>query len=159
VEPRKNHRLILDAWRLVQRDSERGHGKLVIAGRRGWLTDDIEAEIVRDGAQLGIIRINEPNDSVVDALYQDSVATIHASWAEGFGLPVRESVARGIPTLLSSTIPRDGLPGGTFRLFDPTDVAGLAELMRQALENPLRRSAASRGSGTGWEAVVSALID
>jgi len=48
VEPRKNHRVILDAWRLARRDPRLSEAWLVIAGRHGWKTDDIEAEIARD---------------------------------------------------------------------------------------------------------------
>lgn len=159
VEPRKNHRLILDAWVRVRADPSAGDAQLVIAGRRGWLADDIEAEIARNGARLRIIRINQPTDTVVDALYRDCIATVHASWEEGFGLPARESVARGIPTLMSSTIPRDGLPDGSFRTFDPIDVEGLAELMLETIVVGPQRGPVASGEGTGWEPVVSALVD
>lgn len=159
VEPRKNHRVILDAWRLVRQDARTGDARLVIAGRRGWKTDDIEAEIATSAQRLGIVRLGNATDQMVEALYRDCLATIHASWAEGFGLPVRESVARGIPTLMSSTIPRDGLPHGTYRTFDPTDAQGLADLMVDAIAAGHVRTPVVLGQGTGWEPVLSALVD
>lgn len=159
IEPRKNHRLILDAWSRVRLDPRAGDAQLVTAGGQGWLADDIEAEIARNGARLRIVRVDQATDSVVEALYRDCVATVHASWEEGFGLPVRESVARGIPTLMSSTIPRDGLPDGSFRTFDPSDVEGLAALMVEAIIARPQRGPVASGPGTGWESVVSALVD
>ena len=159
VEPRKNHRVILDAWRLVRADPAAAGAWLVIAGRRGWMADDIEAEIARDAERLRILRLDHLSDQVVDVLYRDCIATVHASWAEGFGLPVRESVARGILTLTSSTIPRDGLPAGTYSTFDPADAHALAELMVEAIAAGPVRTPIALGDGTGWEPVLSALVD
>jgi glycosyltransferase involved in cell wall biosynthesis len=159
VEPRKNHRVILDAWRLAREDPRAAGTRLVIAGRRAWKADHIEADIARDAERLGIIRLFHATDPVVEALYRDCLATVHASWAEGFGLPARESVVRGIPTLMSSTIPRDGLPDGTYRLFDPRDPAHLAAEMIEAIVAGLIRTPVSVGEGTGWEPVLSALVD
>jgi GT2 family glycosyltransferase/glycosyltransferase involved in cell wall biosynthesis len=159
VEPRKNHRIILDAWTLAQRDPRVAGASLVVAGQRGWLADGIEAEIARDGARLHIVRREDIDDLEAEALYRDCLATVHASWAEGFGLPVRESVVRGIPTLLSSAIPRDGLPDVTYRLFDPTAPGELANLMVDAIAAGYVRETVDVGHGTGWEPVVAALID
>ncbi len=159
VEPRKNVGAILAAWRIVRADPRAAGMRLVIAGRRGWRSEDIEAEIARDGDRLGIVRLDHVTDAQVDALYRDCLATVHASWAEGFGLPARESVVRGIPTLMSSTIPRDGLPDGTYGLFDPTDPARLAELMIDVIARRPARTPIALGPGTGWEPVLSALVD
>ena len=159
VEPRKNHRVILAGWRLAKADPRLAHAWLVIAGRRGWLADDIEAEIAHDAERLQIMRLDRATDAEIADLYDGCAATIHASWAEGFGLPVRESVARGIPTLVSTTIPLDGLPGDTYTLFDPRDAEGLSALMVRAVVAGHVRAPIPTGEGTGWEPVLSALID
>ena len=159
VDPRKNHRVILDAWRLVRQEPRAAGARLVIAGRQGWRADDIEAEIAREAERLGIVRLDNATDHVVEALYRDCVATVLASWAEGFGLPARESIARGIPTLMSSTIPRDGLPAGTYSTFDPADAHALAELIVEAIAAGPVRTPIALGEGTGWEPVLSALVD
>ena len=159
VEPRKNHRVILDAWRLALEDPRVAGTRLVVAGQQGWKSDDVEAEIARDARRLGIVRLVNATDPVVEALYRDCLATVHASWAEGLGLPARESVVRGIPTLMSSTIPRDGLPDGTYRLFDPSDPVHLAaEMIDVIVAGPIRGPVFVR-KGTGWESVLSALVD
>jgi glycosyltransferase involved in cell wall biosynthesis len=161
VEPRKNHRAILDAWRIVREDPRMAHASLVVVGRHGWMADEIEAEIARDAARLGIVRLAHTTDDELEALYDGCHATVHASWAEGFGLPVRESVARGIPTLMSSTIPRDGLQDGAYETFDPSDARRLASLMTAVLLTARNRTPATPrpGDGTGWEPVLSALVE
>lgn len=156
VEPRKNIRLVLDAWMLVRQQLSAGF--LVIAGRRGWNQDELEAEVARAAPRDGVIRLDNVTDTDLDALYEGAAATVHASWAEGFGLPARESIARGVPALLSSAIPRDGLTSG-YELFDPTDVQRLANLMVKALREPTRYQPARRADGmTGWEPVTDALL-
>lgn len=159
VEPRKNVRAILDAWQIVHADPRAAEVRLVVAGRRGWRSEEIEAEIARDGEALGVVRLDHVTDAEVGALYRDCLATVHASWAEGFGLPARESVVRGIPTLMSSTIPRDGLPDGTYALFDPADPVALSALVLEVVERRPERTPIALGPGTGWEPVLSALVD
>jgi glycosyltransferase involved in cell wall biosynthesis len=161
VEPRKNYRVILDAWRIARQDPEMARASLVVVGRHGWMADDIEAEIARDATRLGIVRLAHTTDDELEALYNGCHATVHASWAEGFGLPVRESIARGIPTLMSSTIPWDGLPDDSYETFDPTDARRLAFLVADVLAAERVRAPATPrpGDATGWEPVLAALID
>lgn len=157
VEPRKNHRLMLDAWRMCR--ARTGLGSLVVVGRRGWDTEDIEDEIRQNATNQSLVRIDGATDHDLEALYAGCAASVHASWAEGFGLPVRESVARGIPTLVSSGIPRDGLPMDQIQVFEPNDPVRLSHLMEFAVRNPSPHGPVARGQGTGWEPVVSALLD
>jgi glycosyltransferase involved in cell wall biosynthesis len=159
VEPRKNHRAIIDAWRLAKHDPRLADASLVIAGRHGWMADDIEAEIARAAERLQIVRLDHATDDEITALYDRCSATVHASWAEGFGLPVRESIAQGIPTLVSTAIPLDGLTGDTYTLFDPRDTSRLSELMVNAVVTGHVRAPIPTGEGTGWEPMLSALID
>ena len=159
VEPRKNHRAILEAWRTVLGDRRLPDAHLVIAGRRGWKADDIEREIAQGSERSRIIRVDDAADPIIESLYSECTATIHASWAEGFGLTVRESVARGVPTLASSGIPLDGLPDDSYELFDPGNPGELGALMVTALLAPWRRAAFRPESGAGWRPVLDAMVD
>ena len=159
VEPRKNHRVVLDAWRQLSKRPEAQGISLVIAGRRGWGTADLEGEMARDAARSRIVRLEGVGDELVGVLYRDCLATVLPSWAEGFGIPVRESVARGIPTLMSTGVPTDGLPTGSYRLFDPADAAGLTDLMAETIAHGRIRQRVDLAGGTGWEPIVSALLD
>ena len=158
VEPRKNHRLILDAWAIAAADPRLKNARLVICGRRGWRSESIEEEILREGERLRIDRVDAASDSDLERIYASCHATVHASVSEGLGLPPRESIARGIPTLMSSAIPRDGLPAGSFVLFDLEDPAKLAELIIETLSAPHMRRAVQLPPGTGWEPVMNALL-
>jgi glycosyltransferase involved in cell wall biosynthesis len=158
VEPRKNYRLIVDAWRVARRDPRLEASWLVIAGRAGWLTDDLEDEIALEVGRSHIERVRDATDGEIEMLYAGCQATVHASWTEGFGLPARESVVRGIPTLVSTSIPLDGLPLDRIQLFDPRDRDGLAELIVEVLANPRPRTPVVLADVTGWEPVLEALL-
>jgi len=158
VEPRKNHRLALAAWRIARRHLP-WTTRLVIAGRHGWLSEDVEREIAGETGSGGVIRLEEVSDDALDSLYAACRATVHPSLAEGLGLPARESVARGIPTLISSAIPLDGLPPGSYATFGPSDADELAGLIVEAVGREPIRTPVQLGEGTGWEPVVSALLD
>jgi glycosyltransferase involved in cell wall biosynthesis len=159
VAPHKNHRVILDAWRLARNESSVADSWLVIAGRPGWKSNRIEGEISRLANAMRILRLKDVSDADIEVLYEECVATVHASWSEGFGLPARESAARGIPTLIASSIPQDGLPAESYRLFDPADPVGLASLMIDELRSGRTRRHVHVGNGTGWEPLLSALVD
>ena len=155
VEARKNYPAILDAWTLALKDPRLADARLVICGRRGWGTEALEDRIA---ATPNVDRVALANDEDLERLYASASATVHASVAEGFGLPARESIVRGIPTLISSKIPHDGLAPGSFAVFDPADPEELARLMVDVLVEPFVRRPVDIGPGTGWEPVLESLV-
>jgi alpha-1,2-rhamnosyltransferase len=100
IEPRKNHRFVLDAFDRVWEQG--GTAKLVIIGRHGWKTEDVITRIEthpKRGTHLFLAR--DMNDSDLEYAYAHASALIIASEAEGFGLPVVEAFQRGVPVLCS----------------------------------------------------------
>lgn len=97
VEPRKNHRLILDAFDKAL--FEKGY-RLIIAGRIGWNVKELEQRI-RKHARLNkeLIWIEDANDAEIEYLYQKSFLVAFPSHTEGFGLPIVEALGRGIPVI------------------------------------------------------------
>eukprot|EP01037_Dinobryon_pediforme_P002579 gene2579-2619_t len=100
IEPRKNHRFVLDAFDRVW--AQGGTAKLVIIGRHGWKTEDVITRIEthpKRGTCLFLAR--DMNDSDLEYAYANASALVIASEAEGFGLPVVEAFQRGVPVLCS----------------------------------------------------------
>jgi glycosyltransferase involved in cell wall biosynthesis len=156
VEPRKNHRLLLKCAALLN-----GGGKavgkdfrLVFAGRRGWLVDDVIREIAEARAQgLAVLHIDNADDTIIEALYRDCAFCLYPSLYEGFGLPVVEAALRG-----KSVICSDGGALAEFAAIAhvlPSDRPDMwAATIRTWMDDPSSRKRAGLGAARTWEDVA-----
>lgn len=102
MEIRKNLWQLATVWDRLRRQSGRQLPKLVFAGRRGWLNDDFEALMEATGQLGGWVEIVEaPNDEALAYLYRNCLFTITASFYEGWGLPIGESLGYGKTAVVS----------------------------------------------------------
>ncbi len=121
IEPRKDHRILLNALRLVPNAPP-----LAIVGRVGWKAADIVNQIVTMEKMGRASHLNHVDDSDLPALYSAAKVLIMPSSYEGFGLPVLEAMACGCPVLCSwsSSLPEVG--GDAVRYFRTGDSRDLA---------------------------------
>jgi glycosyltransferase involved in cell wall biosynthesis len=120
--------------------------QLVIAGKRGWLTETIE----RRAAELGVAeRVRFAGyvaDDDLPALLSGALGFVFPSLYEGFGMPVLEAMACGAPVLTSATSALPEVAGDAALLVDPADTAAIAEgLARLATDAALRADLRARG--------------
>lgn len=154
VEPRKNHKLVLDAMDAVL--YERGW-RLVISGRRGWKVEALE-ERIRKHPQLGrqLFWIEDAADSDLAYLYAHARFVVFPSFAEGFGLPIVEAFSRGVP-VLSADCPVMKEVGGSFcRYFSAADPGSLVRTLEAAdgeQEYESCKEAVRRYPFVSWEQV------
>ena len=103
IEPRKNYSFVLDAFeKLWQKNTDIS---LCIVGRVGWNVEDLLYRI-KNHPQLNInlFWLFDVNDEELEWLYSNSESLIFASYSEGFGLPLVESMQKGL-SVISSDIP------------------------------------------------------
>ncbi|RWG84998.1 MAG: glycosyltransferase family 1 protein [Mesorhizobium sp.] len=100
LEPRKGHRVALDAFEALWADGF--DVELNIVGKTGWGTSHLVARI-RHHAEFGkrLHLHSKVDDGDLGNLYSDCDALIAASFAEGFGLPIVEAGHFGKPVLAS----------------------------------------------------------
>ena len=154
VEPRKNHRLLIDAFdRLKERHPDLG---LVMVGKAGWMTDDLQ-ELMRSHVDQGarFRWLDKVDDRLLDGLYRHAFLAVQPAFYEGFGTPVIEALGNGVPTLSSTggALPEAG--GEWAEYFDPTDVDELVELIERHLTDVEyhreRRDALATYRPPSWE--------
>ncbi len=140
VEPRKNHVTLFAALRLLELRIDM---PLIVAGRRGWDVEPIveaAGDLVRKGRVQFVDYVPEP---LLPGLYAGAAAVIYPSWYEGFGLPVLEGLAAGVPTVTSDAPALVEVGGGATIVTNAASAEDLAAAIEQAL-TPAERSARRR---------------
>ena len=134
VESRKNQALLVRIWaRLIDPPL------LVIAGKRGWLIGAFDEAMRQTLATGRILHLENLSDQEIATLYGACLFTTFPSLAEGWGLPVGESLAYG---KLCVAARRSALveAGGDFALyFDPEDEAGALALFARLIDDDVWR--------------------
>lgn len=160
IEPRKNHALALAAIRQAKLGRSM---PLVIVGRFGWGHEAVAADMQSLQAEGLVIHMGNAADADLPAILSSSTAMIYPSWTEGFGLPVAEALATGIP-VVTGTAPALREVGGDFaRYVDPEDVDALVAHMQELAEtHPDPDMAAARKQWTrqfSWDSSTSTVYD
>ena len=130
LEPRKNLPALASAFALLR---ERHPAlTLAIAGLEGWEDRPLAAEGIR---LLGYV-----SDDELARLYRGASAFAYPSRFEGFGIPVVEALASGVPAVVSSHRSMDEACGDVAFRADPDDAESFAEALGRALDKgPERR--------------------
>lgn len=102
IEPRKNHWMLLQLWRRLAELKGREAPILVVIGQRGWECENV-VDLLERSAQLKGFVIEKPycSDQELATLLHHAQALLFPSFAEGYGLPVMESLAAGVPVIAS----------------------------------------------------------
>ncbi len=145
IEPRKNIPTLLRAFSRL-RDNYKSRAKLVIAGNRGWLVEEVDAVI--EELELGdnvLCLGGIPNEELV-YLYNAARVFVLPSFYEGFGLPPLEAMACGTPVIVSNSSSLPEVVGDAGWLVNPDDVEGLTvALYRILTDDELRREMSAKG--------------
>jgi glycosyltransferase involved in cell wall biosynthesis len=104
LELRKNHVVLLNAYRMLHEEGARGLPKLVVVGREGWLNNSLAFQCEHDPAIKGnVVVLSDVSDHELDYLYRSCQFTAFPSLYEGWGLPIAESLRYGKQCIASST--------------------------------------------------------
>jgi glycosyltransferase involved in cell wall biosynthesis len=134
IEPRKNLGVLLDAFESLK---NRGayDGALVVVGRVGWKSEDIVPRLRgRDVHHLDYLQPNE-----LASVYANAEMFVFPSIYEGFGFPLLEAMAFGVPSIAarSSSLPEIG--GDAALYFDPSDARELESKIEALLRDGAMR--------------------
>ena len=154
LEPRKNLVRTLTAFsRLAPRFSDY---RFYLAGDLGWHAPQLLQAIEKLGLRDRVRRLGYVEEEDLPALYSHAELFVYPSLYEGFGLPVLEAMASGVPVLTSNTSSLTEITAGAALLVDPVDVDGMKEAMEHGLSDAgerERRVAAglARARSFSWE--------
>jgi glycosyltransferase involved in cell wall biosynthesis len=151
IEARKNHLLLLNLWRRLVDELGDAVPRLVLVGQRGWETENVVDMLERCPALRGVVlEYGNLPDAELTRLVKGARALLLPSFAEGFGFPLVEALALGVPALCSNLAALRENGGGIAEFFDPLDGSGWRAAVIDYLlpSSPRRQAQLSRL--TGW---------
>jgi glycosyltransferase involved in cell wall biosynthesis len=146
LQPRKNLERLIRAYAAAEVPHQ-----LVLAGKQGWLAEPILAEIDRQSFdtaqdkastihhQSKIITPGFIDDNDKAALLSGATALLYPSLYEGFGFPVLEAQACGVPVLCANSSSLPEVAGEAALLVDPEDTAAITAAIERLVSDPLLR--------------------
>ncbi|HEY3440953.1 MAG TPA: glycosyltransferase family 1 protein [Paludibaculum sp.] len=141
IEPRKNIDRLLDAWEAL-RPELRAEYELIVAGPAGWAS---APTIARLQSQLeGVRWLGYVAEKDLPSLTAGAAVLAYPSLYEGFGLPLAEAMAAGVPCVTSNVSSMPEVAGEGARFVDPLSVAELSGALAGLLENADERARLGR---------------
>ncbi|MFL6725627.1 MAG: glycosyltransferase family 4 protein [Sphingomicrobium sp.] len=157
IEPRKGHSIALSAHRHAWSNQPETAPFLIIAGKPGWHTEELQAGLrnlclERDGA----IWLEEVSDARLDQLYRACRCVLVASRGEGYCLPLHEALAYGKPVLARNLPVLRELHAPTVSYFTDDNPESLAKALIECVAD--RTPEPTGTHAEGWEETVRVIL-
>lgn len=130
LEPRKNHLSLINAYSQLDTDMP-----LVIIGQRHFGYQKIETLINKLGISHKVMFFENVQDFDLPSFYRHAKFFVYPTWAEGFGMPVIEAMASGIPVITSNNTSLFEVAEGASLLISPDDTISLRNAMIELIDN------------------------
>jgi glycosyltransferase involved in cell wall biosynthesis len=141
IQRRKNIVRLIEAF-----EQTAPEWRLVLAGSFGFDSAEALQRIERSSRKRDIQVLGYVSDSELEDLYQRASLLAFPSLDEGFGMPILDAMARGLPVLTSNISAMPEVSGDAALLVDPTDVNAIADgLQRLSSDSALRDTLIRRG--------------
>jgi alpha-1,3-rhamnosyl/mannosyltransferase len=161
VEPRKNVGGLLDAWQGLPA-ALREEFALVVAGPEGWKSSQTMTRLRSPAAGIHYLGyVPEPD---LPALTAGATVFVYPSFYEGFGFPVAQAMAAGVPVITSDVSSLPEIAGGAAALIDPRSVAEIGQALARLLTSPAERAhraqaGKSRAQDFRWETCARQTVE
>jgi glycosyltransferase involved in cell wall biosynthesis len=159
LEPRKNHLNLVRAYAQMSQPRP----PLLIVGQRDIEHDEVFAEVEKLGLAREITFLERVADAELPALVRHARVFVYPSYAEGFGMPVLEAMASGVPVVTSNTTALVEVAAGAALAVAPDDPKAIAGAIEQLLSDPgLRRRLSTLGVEAAarhrWDTAAKGLL-
>jgi glycosyltransferase involved in cell wall biosynthesis len=162
ILPRKNHRLLVEAWRHLREELGASTPYLLFVG--GGAPDAVLAGMMERPKSEGggVIWLDSVDDPGLEALYRCAWMTAYPSLGEGYGLPVAEALSRGKVCLAAPSGGIREISADLIDVIDPHEPQSVVTKVRMYLSDPTRLAAREaeirrRYRSTSWSETARAI--
>jgi len=164
IQPRKNLKRLIAAFRLMLAENTDLDFDLVLAGRRGWTSDEIISAAAESNGRGRVFLPGILDDGDLALLIKGATLAVVPSLYEGFSLPMVEAMACGVPTVASKTSCLPEISGNALAYFDPLSCEEMAACMQTVLRSSelqmrLRQNGIARACEFTWERCARQTLD
>lgn len=162
LEPRKNLSRLLTAYSYLAAPL-RERAMLVIAGGKGWGGVDIKDMVADLGLERHVHILGYIDESALATLYANALFLTMPSLYEGFGLPIVEAMAYGVPVLTSNNSSMPEVAGNAGLLIDPLDTQSIKNGLEKMIGNDelrkgLAMNARENATRFNWNTAADKLL-
>ncbi len=129
LQPRKNIVAMIEAFEKLHEDKRFVDYQLVLAGKNGWLTGEIEKKIMSSPVSQKIVLTGFVSEVQKAALLSHAMATLNLGIYEGFGIPSLESLAYGVLPIVANNTSMIEVVGVAGLGVNPFRVSSIAKAM------------------------------
>jgi len=163
IEPRKRVDRLIRAYRALPQ-SIRSNVPLVLVGDKGWRSEDIHEEIEQATREGWLHYLGFVDEAAIPYLYAGAMQVVYPSIYEGFGLPVAEAMACGVPVITSNQSCLPEIAAGAAALVDPDDQQAFTETLERCLtDEGWREQARTQGLQTAtrysWDVCAARTVE
>jgi glycosyltransferase involved in cell wall biosynthesis len=156
IEPRKNLVRLVEAYSLARKMATSTVPRLALVGATGWHFEQVFERVQALGLEREVIFVGRVPREVLPLVYSGAMLFLYPSLYEGFGLPVLEAMACGVPVIASRTSSIPEIVGQAGVLISPLDTEELASAMTDLLSDKrarlaLREAGLVRARYFSWE--------
>ncbi len=140
IEPKKNLNRLVEAFSLLRQNSSIGKElQLVIVGGKGWFCENLYQKVQELHLDRHVIFTGFVPDDDLPYLYTGAEVFVFPSIYEGFGLPVVEAMAHGVPVVTSKVSSLPEIAGNAGLLIDPKDPEAICTGIAEVLSHPQKK--------------------
>ena len=163
LKPNKNIPFLIKSFSLLLKaNSYLLPAKLVIAGKKGWLFDEIFATVKQEGIENNVVFTDFVTEDQKWTLYQNAIASVLPSNYEGFGIPAIESMKIGTPVIVSNIPPFKEVVQDSGLFINPTDTNDLCQKMLDINDPKIRQKYAKLGKSQAdkftWDSTAKSVL-
>ncbi|EKE20082.1 MAG: glycosyl transferase, group 1 [uncultured bacterium] len=162
IQPRKNLEVLISAFEKIK--ESKPELKLVFAGEKAWMWEGVAKRIENSSFKKDIIITGKVPFCDMPVLLKNASIFVFPSLYEGFGIPVLEAFASGVPVICANNSSLPEVGGDASLYFEGNSATDLQEKIQSILESPaLREELVKRGTERvkefSWEKCAKSTLD